>query len=528
MGSTLISSEEGAQSPQTTPPLRPSSRIDNLNCSTATETTCLVAGLPKTNYTNDNDFFETNKSRDANFKGESDASSSVNGCSIPQSPYSLRGRLGFRPVDTEAGEIDWLSIVVVYWITLVSEAARGLILPSAWPYLKSLGGSKQTLGIFVAVFTFGRVAATVPQGYLSDKFSSASVLIAAACLQILGHSFYVLSPSIPLLIASRGVVGFASATVSVCRAHFTRAIPHDVRTYHFAWLSATQFIGFVVLPGVGGLLTNLPRFVPIPYVVFNEYTYPAIVLILCNTATVAAVYHLYLDPPPPGTANAPVRKGTRQRDSVRQTSPDFTALSVCLIVNVSFRGVVAELETVSVPLMMEIYGLGFDRASYFITLVGLIGLAVYFAVKPLSRRFSDRDLVVAGLGFAIAGSLPLGFPPLMKEVSLPIFIVFVIVMWSFSYPIGQTAMLSLFSKILAGLPAGGFLGLFSACGAFGRMLFAVFAVTIWTSFGPSALFATMCGYVALALALTIHMYRRLVPASQPFPVSDCSEKIVHR
>lgn len=195
------------------------------------------------------------------------------------------------------------------------------------------------------------------------------------------------------------------------------------------------------------------------------------------------------------------------------------------MINMAFRGIVAELETVTVPLMMEVYHLPFDKASYYITLVGMVGLGVYFCMKLIARRISDRNLVVGGMILVIISCLPLSYARIADKISLPFFVICVIGMWAFAFPIGQTAVLSLFSKVLAGLPAGGFLGLFSSCGAFGRMLFALFAVTMWSNFGRSDMFASMCVYQLLALALTLYMYPRLVPATMsPFVVREREEK----
>jgi len=82
--------------------------------------------------------------------------------------------------------LDHLSLFTVYWVVLASEAGRGLVLPSQWPYLSSLGGSTTQLGLLVASFSFGRMVANLPFGYLSDLFSVKSVLIAASAIQILG------------------------------------------------------------------------------------------------------------------------------------------------------------------------------------------------------------------------------------------------------------------------------------------------------------------------------------------------------
>jgi len=71
--------------------------------------------------------------------------------------------------------IEWKSLCVVYLVTLLSESSRGLFLASQWPYLERLGGSKSMLGMFVALFSVGRMLSTVPLGFLSDRFSIKTV-----------------------------------------------------------------------------------------------------------------------------------------------------------------------------------------------------------------------------------------------------------------------------------------------------------------------------------------------------------------
>lgn len=460
------------------------------------------------------------------------ASTSFFGLPRNLSSGSLRNSLNLPP--PPPGSIDWVSIAVVYFVTLVSEASRGLMLPSTWPYLRSLGGSKSMLGVFVAVFSVGRMATTIPLGYLSDRWNTSAVLIVASSIQVVGHVMYALAPSVPVLMASRVVVGFGSATMSVCRAHLTRAVPQRTRTHHFAYLSALQFVGFAVLPGVGGLLAQVPELRPLPILVLNGFTYPAWLLVLCNLLVLFAIYALYLNPPSRRTRAVPVSYGATSsqphgglqpsrppvtsismlEDSTDDRSADFVALVVCLLINVSFRGIVAELETVSTPFLMERYGVTYSGASYYITAMGFLGLAVYLFFKPIARRFSDRNLVLYGLSFVMLGCVPLSIAPLTRLMPKWVYVGCIGAMWSLAYPVGQTAVLALFSKVLADLPAGGFLGIFSASGSLARVVFAMLAGRTWGALGREAVFACILGYIVPAIVLCVWAYKRLVPPEE--------------
>eukprot|EP00178_Gracilaria_changii_P007298 TRINITY_DN232_c2_g1_i1.p1 TRINITY_DN232_c2_g1~~TRINITY_DN232_c2_g1_i1.p1 ORF type:complete len:623 (+),score=145.43 TRINITY_DN232_c2_g1_i1:426-2294(+) len=436
-------------------------------------------------------------------------------------PYSLSAA-NLRPLiglhAPSPGHVDWISLLVVYWVTLVSEASRGLMLPSTWPFFESLGGTKKMLGVFVASFSMGRMATTMPLGFLSDRYSTATVLCAASLIQVLGHLLYALAPSLRVLFASRVVVGFGSATMSVCRAHITRAIPTEIRTYHFAYLSALQFVGFAVLPGLGGLLATLPEYKPLPWLPFNGFTYPAYLLVLCNMLAVAVVYMFYFDPPRSAAAAAAAAEQAPEAPHASvalaeraSLPPDAFALLVCLLVNVVFRGVVAELETVCTPFLMEQYALHYASASYRISAMGFVGLLVYVAFKPIATRFSDRSLLLFGLLLVLLGCAPLAVLPLAARLPLAAYVLCVGVTWSVGYPLGQTAVLALFSKVLGALPAGGLLGLFSATGSVARISFAMLASAVWSSFGRESVFAVIVAYMCMASTLVLITFKRLTP-----------------
>ena len=470
---------------------------------------------------------------------------SVYGFAKSISPRSVQVAKKGTPYATVSEEnLDWISIGVVYWVILVSEGARGLVLPSTWPYVETLNGTRSQLGVVVAALSIGRICTTIPLGWASDKVSTRTVLLVATIIQVLGHVWYAVAPSVTILIASRIVVGFGSATMSVCRAHIAKAVPPGMRTWHFAYVSALQFIGYAVLPGVGGLLNMLPEKKVMGRIPLNGFTYPAWALVLCNALAYLVIFWMYVDPPAgAGRSGSGGRKNGENRDKNDTENdesggqklndggsfagsvslllsdeedglrPDGFAMFVCLLINVAFRGGVAEIETISTPFLMSIYHMSFSEVSYFLSLLGLIGLAIYMSFKPIARLFSDRNLAVFGLVALIVGCAPLSLSFISNNIPFGAYIFFLGLCWSIAYPVGQTAALSLFSKVLADLPAGGFLGIFSACGSLARVIFAMLAGKVWSEFGRSAVFVSIAAYAGITLIVTMATYRRLIPPS---------------
>lgn len=135
------------------------------------------------------------------------------------------------------------SSIVRNILPVVTEAARGLLHQTAWPYFKDLRESKTAFGALVATYFFGRIFSLSPPGYLNDELSYANVLVIAAVIQAFKNLIYVLLPYLTLLCMSSFIVGFSSVSTSFERAHIAKAIPHSSKTEHFSFLSGIQFIG---------------------------------------------------------------------------------------------------------------------------------------------------------------------------------------------------------------------------------------------------------------------------------------------
>lgn len=119
--------------------------------------------------------------------------------------------------------------------------------------------------------------------------------------------------------------------------------------------------------------------------------------------------------------------------------------------------------------------------------------------------------MVVGLAVIAAGCRPLGVKTIVENMGIVGYMVGLGMTWSIGYPLGQTAVLSLFSKVLGGLPMGGFLGVFSTSGCAARIVFAMVAGKMWNEFGMESVFIGIVGYVMVALAmLGVYFGRRRV------------------
>lgn len=240
------------------------------------------------------------------------------------------------------------------------------------------------------------MVSTTPLSYLSDHMSCASLHIIASYIQAYGNLLYALAPNLAVLYNSRIIVGFDPATTSIARAHIAKAIPQSIHMAHFAYMSGLQFVGIAVLPAFGGFLSLLTH-AKIPFFELKRYTYPAVLLFLAILACVPLISRRYCNQPvtPPPSLMSPQSEPASPHDSfsifapsdhspllqslqtrvyspVRVPGPpktDTVALMMCLLIKVVFRGILAALEIVSIPFLMEQFGVTYGFASVSMTAI---------------------------------------------------------------------------------------------------------------------------------------------------------------
>lgn len=198
--------------------------------------------------------------------------------------------------------------------------------------------------------------------------------------------------------------------------------------------------------------------------------------------------------------------------SYRPPPPDAVVISSLLLLNVAFRAIMAALETVATPFLVNSYdSLSVASAAGLLSLLGLAGLGVYASMKPLARAASDARLMAVGLALAAAGSVPLMFGAFLPDGHLPLVVTVVAMglLWSAAYPLGQTAVLSAFAKATRGTSPGAALGLFSASGSGARVGGALAAGLAWALGGGAVVWGGVSAAAVVAAGGLARVYNRL-------------------
>uniref|UniRef100_A0A7S4AKJ6 Major facilitator superfamily (MFS) profile domain-containing protein n=1 Tax=Pseudo-nitzschia australis TaxID=44445 RepID=A0A7S4AKJ6_9STRA len=428
---------------------------------------------------------------------------------------------------TADGIHDPIGFAIVCLVILVGDMARGVFFPTMWPLVEALGGSSVALGYSVASFSFGRILVSplfggwsVTHGYSKTLLFSCSILWVGTLLytqaQNVGH--------VGFLIFAQVVMGLGSGTLGVTRAFVADVTAQRSRTTYMAWITAVQYSGFTVTPFVGSFFTKVlnDKEYKIGLFRFNQFTAPAYFMNLVITATLVLMLQFFRN-----RVRISAPKNNNKKSAKRMTIEDaanqvtFVGLTVydccilgCMLLNVSTKGSISAFETLGVSIAQSHFDMSSSRAGVIVATCGSIGVVALLSMGHMARFLSDIQLICGGMGIMCFGVLSLGF--LEKDVINPSwkFCTAIFLIYSVGYPIGHTAVIGLFSKIVGRRPQGALLGWFASAGSLARLCFPIMSGYLTNFFGVSSVFYVLLCVLPLSIAFTMYGRQTLLFLSQ--------------
>ena len=158
------------------------------------------------------------------------------------------------------GVTDVPGFYVICLVILIGDMSRGVMFPSMWPLVSSLGGTTVTLGYSVAAFSFGRILVSPLFGSWTVTYGYTNTLLFASMILLLGTLMYAQVQNVgrpEFLIVAQTVLGIGSGTLGVTRAFVADVTAKKQRTKYMAWITAVQYGGFTVTPFIGAIFNNV-------------------------------------------------------------------------------------------------------------------------------------------------------------------------------------------------------------------------------------------------------------------------------
>lgn len=145
------------------------------------------------------------------------------------------------------------------------------------------------------------------------------------------------------------------------------------------------------------------------------------------------------------------------------------------------------------------------QAGLTISLCGIFAVGLLCSFPWLLSIVDDVDLIMVGLSTMVISCLLLDSTVLPQVSNLRCYMALVL-MFAIGYPVGHTALIGVFSKVIKAGPQGGFLGMFAVAGSLSRIFFPMFSVWFVHNYGYNAAFSFAA--VLLAVCLIYLMLHR--------------------
>ena len=295
------------------------------------------------------------------------------------------------------------------FITIVLDAlAMGIVIPVMPQLIARVGhirldDTSTYVAIFGSTWALLQLLASPVQGALSDCYGRRPVILVSNCGMGLNYLLMALAPNLTVLWVGRLISGACAGSVSAAMAYLADVTPPERRAASFGMIGAAFSVGFIVGPGLGGLIGTLGPRAPF---------WAAAALSLVNF-----LYGAFVLP----ESLAPERRAPIQLWRLNPVGAlwgmirSYPALSAMLVV--SFLNAFAQLgpNNIFVLYTAHWYGWNSIQIGLFMTAGALAGLGVQAllvgrAVKSLGERrcmVLGASLYVAGL--CVYGSAPTGF-----------------------------------------------------------------------------------------------------------------------
>ncbi|MFM7066290.1 MAG: TCR/Tet family MFS transporter [Gammaproteobacteria bacterium] len=296
------------------------------------------------------------------------------------------------------------AFVFVFITVLLDMLALGMVLPVLPKLIESFVGGDTAraahfVGIFGTTWALMQFLFSPVLGALSDRFGRRPVILLSNAGLGLNYLLQAVVPSLGWLFAGRVLSGITAASVSTANAYVSDITPPAERAARFGLLGAAFGAGFVIGPGLGGLLGAVDLRFPF---------WAAGVLSLANF-----VYGWFVLP-------ESLPRDRRTPFSLHNASPwgslrllgataDLRRLTA-----MSFLFNLAQyaLNSVFVLYAGYRYHWGPWEVGVALMVVGASSALVQGGLmRPLRRHLDDRQLLAVGISCGVIGFLALGLAP---------------------------------------------------------------------------------------------------------------------
>lgn len=148
------------------------------------------------------------------------------------------------------------TLAVLFGVVFINLVGFGLVVPLLPFFAQSLKAEAWEITLMFSAYSLGQFFAEPFWGRLSDRIGRKPVLLITLVANAVGYLALAFVPNVWLAIAVRLFTGLGAGNISTVQGYVADVTPPEQRAGRMGLIGAAFGLGFIVGPGLGGLLTQ--------------------------------------------------------------------------------------------------------------------------------------------------------------------------------------------------------------------------------------------------------------------------------
>ncbi|WP_425991131.1 MFS transporter [Brevundimonas sp. TWP2-3-2] len=148
------------------------------------------------------------------------------------------------------------ALAMLFLIVFINLVGFGLVVPLLPFFAQSLNAEPWQITVMFSAYSLGQFFAEPFWGRLSDRIGRKPVLLITLVSNAIGYLALAFVPNIWLAVAVRLFTGLGAGNISTVQGYVADVTPPAERAGRMGMIGAAFGMGFIVGPGLGGILTQ--------------------------------------------------------------------------------------------------------------------------------------------------------------------------------------------------------------------------------------------------------------------------------
>lgn len=148
------------------------------------------------------------------------------------------------------------ALAVLFAVVFINLVGFGLVVPLLPFYGQSLNAAPWEIAVMFSAYSLGQFFAEPFWGRLSDRIGRKPVILITVAANTVGYVMLAFAPNIWAAVAIRLFTGLGAGNVSTVQGYVADVTPPEKRAGRMGLIGAAFGLGFIVGPGLGGLLVR--------------------------------------------------------------------------------------------------------------------------------------------------------------------------------------------------------------------------------------------------------------------------------